>query len=46
MIKNLPRGKKAKIKKMKEKYEEQDEDERQIKMKLIGVIIHKNISRK
>lgn len=32
----VTRGKHSKIKKMKEKYGEQDEEEREIRMKLLG----------
>jgi hypothetical protein len=35
----LPRGKKGKLKKMKSKYADQDEEERKIKMELLAVII-------
>ena len=34
--KPIPRGKKSKLKKIKKKYGDQDEDERKIKMKLLG----------
>ena len=34
--KPLPRGKKNKIQKMKEKYADQDEDERYMRLKLLG----------
>ncbi len=33
----MPRGKKAKLKKIQEKYGEQDEEERAMRMRLIGV---------
>ena len=36
-IDNLPRGKKKKILKMMKKYGEQDEEEKELRMKLIGV---------
>jgi hypothetical protein len=35
---SLPRGKKSKIKKMKKKYRDQDDEERKIKMSLLAVI--------
>ena len=34
--KPLPRGKKAKIQKMKDKYADQDDDERDMRLQLIG----------
>ena len=32
----MPRGKKAKIQKIKDKYADQDEDEREMRLQLIG----------
>ena len=34
--KPVPRGKKAKLQKMKEKYADQDEEERELRLQLIG----------
>lgn len=35
-IQKVPRGKRAKIQKMKEKYADQDEEERELRFKLTG----------
>ena len=39
VLDNLPRGKKQKIKKMMKKYAEQDDEEKELRMKLMGVFI-------
>jgi hypothetical protein len=36
---NLPRGKAKKINKIKDKYAEQDEEERAMRLKLLGVCL-------
>ena len=38
VVEKIPRGKKGKLKKMKEKYVDQDEEERKVKLKLLGVL--------
>ena len=42
----LPRGKKGKMKKIKEKYGDQDEEERKLALKLLGVrcFAHRELS--
>jgi hypothetical protein len=39
----LPRGKRSKVKKMKKMYQDQDEEERQLKLSLLGVSVHLSI---
>lgn len=39
----MPRGKKSKLMKIKEKYKDQDETEKELRMQLLGVGLSKNL---